>query len=123
MNVKKIGVMSDSELLSLIDRAEKVEWRHCFRGDEGDTRRDFWANTTASGRFMKIKPGGYLHPHSDTHGHKTLYVVQSNPDSFLRVGDETVCLDAGSIYDIDFSLEHESWNNGDTDRIHFVSFK
>jgi hypothetical protein len=79
------------------------------------------------GRCMinKIKPGGRIYPHADTAAHADYYsrfhiVLQSNPDSLFRAGDETINMQAGEVWWFNNKLEHEVQNHGDGDRIHLI---
>lgn len=79
------------------------------------------------GRCMinKVKPGGQIYPHADTPAHAEYYsrfhiVLQSNPESRFRAGDETVNMAAGDIWWFDNKQEHDVINHGTTDRIHLV---
>lgn len=73
----------------------------------------------------KIEPGGRIFPHADTPAHAEYYdrfhiVLQANPDSLFRAGDETVNMAAGEVWWFDNSVEHEVHNHGDSERIHLV---
>lgn len=79
------------------------------------------------GRCMinKVAPGGRIFPHADTPEHAEYYsrfhiVLQSNPESEFRAGDETVNMAAGEIWWFDNKQVHEVHNHGTTDRIHLV---
>lgn len=79
------------------------------------------------GRCMinKVKPGGRIFPHVDTKAHTDYYsrhhiVLQTNPDSVFRAGDEAPIWQAGDVFWFDNTQEHEVQNHGATDRIHLV---
>lgn len=79
------------------------------------------------GRCMinKIKPGGRIFPHVDTPAHTEFYsrfhiVLQSNPESVFRAGDEELNMQVGEVWWFDNSQEHEVNNHGDCDRIHLI---
>jgi hypothetical protein len=79
------------------------------------------------GRCMinKIAPGGRIFPHADTPAHAEYYdrfhlVLESNPQSSFRAGDEVVNMAVGEVWWFDNSIEHEVVNHGDCDRIHLV---
>lgn len=79
------------------------------------------------GRCMinKVKPDGMIYPHADTAAHAAYYdrfhiVLQSNPQSLFRAGEEIVNMEAGDAWWFDNSQEHEVHNEGKTDRIHLI---
>lgn len=79
------------------------------------------------GRCMinKIAPGGQIFPHADTPEHAAYYsrfhiVLESNPDSLFRAGDETIHMQVGEVWWFDNAKEHEVQNHGGTDRIHLI---
>lgn len=72
---------------------------------------------------VNIEPGGKLHRH--THNlerdmGKTRYnvVLATNDESTCRNGEDTRHLDDRGVYRMEPYLEHESWNRGDTNRLH-----
>lgn len=76
--------------------------------------------------FVKVPPHGYLHRHSDG-GTKTVrhhIPISTNPQctSFLHddEGDHEFHLTVGTVYQIDYSIEHSAVNEGETDRIHMI---
>ena len=80
------------------------------------------------GRVMinKIAPGGVIYPHSDTPEHASYYnqrvhiVLQSEPGVQFRCGDETAYWETGSVFWFNNKLEHEIFNDSQSDRIHLV---
>ena len=108
---RKIGEVSEQRRLALLDKAG--EWRH--------KPPDFWVSVLDGKRmYLKIPPGGRLHPHVDNAGEKIHIVLQTNQFAVSRSGDDWVSLEQGGIYRMDPKIEHESINEGDTDRIHLV---
>jgi hypothetical protein len=85
------------------------------------------------GRVMitRVPPGHRIAPHADIGSHPMHYdtiryydrfhVVLQAPDaSVFRCADEAVHMAAGECWWFDNSLEHEVWNDGDTDRLHLI---
>lgn len=79
------------------------------------------------GRCMinKVAPGGRIFPHIDTKSHTDYYsrhhiVLETNPDSVFRSGDEAPMWRQGDVFWFDNAQEHEVQNRGATDRIHLV---
>lgn len=79
------------------------------------------------GRCMinKLKAGGRIYPHADTAAHAEYYdrfhiVLQSQPGSIFRCGDEQVNMQTGEVWWFNNALEHEVTNNSADDRIHLV---
>jgi oxalate decarboxylase/phosphoglucose isomerase-like protein (cupin superfamily) len=71
--------------------------------------------------FLKLSPGGMLHPHVDTCRTKTThYCVESNDQCVMVFGDEEIRLKVGESRVVNRQLEHYSYNHGDTDRIHLL---
>ena len=112
--MKRIGSIDEKERLELLDKS--LEWSH----SKGGGVRDYWACVLDGGRmFVKIKPGGKVHLHADS-GIKVHKVLQTNPDAISFVDGIPYILEEGGIYELAASLEHESVNNGETDRIPLV---
>jgi hypothetical protein len=79
------------------------------------------------GRVMinKLVPGGRVFPHADTPVHAEYWdrfhiVLQSQPGSNFRAGDETVHMQTGDIWWFNNREEHEVVNNSAGERIHMV---
>jgi hypothetical protein len=83
------------------------------------------------GRVMinKIAPGGHIYPHADTPLHAEYYsrfhiVLQSSRGVDFRCGkdddEEHVWMAPGECWWFNNKLEHEVFNNSDTDRIHMI---
>ena len=73
--------------------------------------------------FLMIPPRGKIHRHKDTvKPEKTYHIpVETNPEcvnSMYPGGD--FHLEVGLIYAVDRQIEHESFNNGQTNRIHLL---
>jgi len=73
--------------------------------------------------FFRLVPGGNLYRHADT-GFGFHIPIESNehaesmtyPDGVKTVQN----LKVGKVYHIDRSIEHESFNRGETDRTHLI---
>ncbi len=74
--------------------------------------------------FLRLRPGGKLYRHHDSEGYGFHIPVETNEDcvSLTYENDipEEQHLDLGKIYLVDRSIEHESFNRGDTDRTHLI---
>jgi len=73
--------------------------------------------------FMRLKPGGKLYRHADD-GWGYHIPVESNVGAMSSTFKDSIevkqHLEVGKIYSVDRSIEHESFNNGDTDRTHLI---
>jgi hypothetical protein len=74
--------------------------------------------------FLKIPPGGKVHRHIDTTRiEKTFHIpIETNDDcwNYTYHPDSKIHMDIGHVYEINRQIEHESFNNGKTDRIHLI---
>ena len=71
--------------------------------------------------FLRIAPGGEVHPHVDTcRTTTTHYCIESNDRAVMVFGDEEIRLKPGESRAVDRTVEHYSYNHGDTDRIHLL---
>lgn len=96
--------------------SEVGEWRHKLTD-----RKNYWLYAVdGSRRYIKLEPGGFVHPHADTGRPKIHWVLKTNPDCVSRWGGEDFHLEELGIYIMDPKTEHESFNNGDTERIHLI---
>lgn len=73
----------------------------------------------------RLRPGCKITPHVDGGAPATYYerfhiVLSSAPGCLFRAGDETVHMQAGSVWWFDNTQEHEVINNGIDDRIHLI---
>ena len=73
--------------------------------------------------FLKLRPGGKLYRHADD-GFGFLIPVETNEDavslSYQNGARHEHHLEIGRIYHVDRSIEHESFNNGETNRTHLI---
>lgn len=113
-----IGSISPAGRLELLQFATAFNWDHCTPIDADD----FWTQIHDKRAYFKIRPGGRIHLHSDSppHDRKTHTVLATNPHCINRVGGVDFHCELGGIYLVDASIPHESFNFGDTDRIHLV---
>lgn len=115
--MKFVGVIDESERQYLL--ATNVPYVQ-YKGNDKDyyvgkfDKRYMW---------LRIPPGGFVHPHTDKAGIRRHYVLQTNPSSLLYIEGKEYHLEQGGIYDMDGRLEHWSTNDGDTDRIHYIDLK
>ena len=71
--------------------------------------------------FLRIAPGGKVHPHVDTcRTVTTHYCVESNDRAVMVFGGEEIRLMPGESRVVDRRVEHSSRNDGDTDRVHLL---
>lgn len=75
----------------------------------------------------RLKPGGQMGAHADTHGYATQpglvryhLVLQGGPGSLFHCGDETVNMLTGEIWTFRADLLHSVVNNSKEDRIHLL---
>ncbi len=113
MSYTRVGGISEAVREFLLKRIERAQWSP----SKGETR-DYWAIVDGPRMYVKICPGGYVHPHQD-HGMKTHIVLQTDGAVSWCDGKE-YRLEQGGIYLMDASKEHWSENAGSIDRIHLV---
>ena len=84
-------------------------------------------NLVELGRVMlvKLKPGGKITPHPDEGAYCAYYnryhiPIVTNDDVLFTVGEKTVNMGAGELWEINNKKVHSVVNNGDTDRIHLI---
>jgi hypothetical protein len=116
--LRQVGEITEQERLDLLEPTYGYRWDHCnhITGD------DFWMQVHYKKAYLKIKPGGHIHLHVDRppHANKTHTVLQTNERCINRVGGVDFHCALRGIYLTDASVPHESFNHGDTDRIHLV---
>lgn len=86
-----------------------------------------YVGATRLGRVIinRIRPGGRITPHCDTHDHAEYYerhhiVLQSAPGVDFRCEEEHVYMGVGETWWFNNALEHEVINNSANDRIHLI---
>uniref|UniRef100_UPI0007C7C828 aspartyl/asparaginyl beta-hydroxylase domain-containing protein n=1 Tax=Cupriavidus basilensis TaxID=68895 RepID=UPI0007C7C828 len=75
--------------------------------------------------ITRLMPGRKIDPHVDGGEHAAYYerfhvVLQGNPGSIFRCGDETVQMLTGEVWWFDNSVEHEVINNSAEERLHLI---
>ena len=70
--------------------------------------------------FLKIPPGGKVHKHVDKPSTRYIIPVTTNPKCVSWVAGEAYHLEVGKVYHVDTTQEHESTNDGETDRVHLL---
>ena len=73
-------------------------------------------------RFMLLKPGGYVEPHSDSQNKMQINISLNNPNECFFVTEKgTVPFDdKGSVFLFDNYYEHSVINNSKEDRFHII---
>jgi hypothetical protein len=117
----EIGRISPDGILAELAYTEGQRWNHVI-GVLGAADDDFWVQIHNKVAYIKIKPGGKIHLHTDQppHHHKTHTVLATNDGCISRAGGVDYHCALGAIYEVDASIAHESFNHGETDRIHRV---
>lgn len=72
--------------------------------------------------FIRLRAGGKLYRHSDE-GFGYMIPIETNDDCLslsYRDGRREQHLEVGKVYHCDRTIEHESLNNGKTNRTHLV---
>ena len=113
----------------MIDFAELREWLKAaeWRHKKGPLT-DYWVWDVserfpgkARAFFLKLAPGGHVHPHVDTCRTVTMhYCVETNERAVMVFGGLEIRLKAGEGCAVDRQVEHYSRNDGDTDRVHLL---
>ena len=116
MMYEKIGEISEERRLELLEYIKERPWNHiCGR------LTDYWSQTVDGNvMFVMLKPGGYVHKHNDALPHKIHTVLETNDMCINRSDGSDYKLELRGVYQMDASLDHESFNFGNTDRIHMV---
>jgi|LakMenE01Jun11ns_1017448.scaffolds.fasta_scaffold9835295_3 hypothetical protein len=75
--------------------------------------------------YVRLNAGCFIPEHSDNFEylrmvHRFHIPIVTNPDVLFKVGEESVNMKEGECYEIDVSLLHSVWNNGDTPRVHLI---
>ena len=108
-----ISEVTDHHAASCIDQVKSVA------GIVEQWPVDTWAALT----FLRLTPGGKLYRHHDD-GFGYHVPVETNPAvvslSFENGVRKAHHLEVGKIYSVDRSIEHESFNDGDTNRTHLI---
>ena len=75
--------------------------------------------------LVRLAAGGSIDEHRDgnfslTHAHRVHVPIITNDRVFFNVGQETLCLPEGEIYEINNRRLHSVHNGGDAARIHLI---
>jgi hypothetical protein len=75
--------------------------------------------------LVQLKAGGVIAPHRDnnfslTHSHRIHLPVITNEHVLFTVGDDTMSLPAGGMYEINNRRTHSVENLSDEDRVHVI---
>ena len=75
--------------------------------------------------FVRLSAGGEITEHRDmnfslTHSHRVHIPVITNDNVLFQVGNETLSLPEGEIYEINNRRMHSVRNEGDTPRVHLI---
>ena len=84
-------------------------------------------SATRLGRVMltKLRPGCRIPPHVDSAPHSTYYqrhhvTLYTPPECSFRIEDEVLTMRPGECWWVNNALEHEVWNDGDSERIALI---
>ena len=119
----RLGTVTDSCVDALLSIAENAQWK-INKGPDVDYETAHFG----SRKFIKIPPGGWIKRHSDNGGRpdgtRVIHVVLSTNSQCINHSyastEQKIHLEQNGIYMFDTWPEHESFNLGDTDRIHLV---
>jgi hypothetical protein len=75
--------------------------------------------------MTRLAPGGRITPHSDggyslARCHRIHVPILSNPDCRFRVGDTTLVMKPGEVWEINNRLTHAVENDGAAARVHLI---
>lgn len=114
----KIGEITEEQRKHILSSIG--EWKHKI----GSLCDYFCAVENEHKMFIRVPPGGKVHRHADNLNNKIHTVLETNDDCLNLVYVDGVMqqhhLELRGVYSFDASYEHESLNNGSTDRIHMV---
>ena len=87
---------------------------------------DAWHCEKEGVRLLSLAPGSEIKPHKDIgcgyrDGNFRIHIpIVTNPDVYFTVQDETLHLQEGECWYMDFSLTHSIVNRGNTARVHLI---
>jgi hypothetical protein len=75
--------------------------------------------------LVRLNAGCFIPEHSDNFQylrmvHRFHIPILTNENVLFKVGDQSINMKEGECFEIDVSLLHSVWNNGDTPRIHLI---
>lgn len=118
---KEIAHIQDSDLNRFAALLTSAKWKD-VKGSGANFKTSFIGEKVF---FLKIPPGGRVHKHTDTPRPTETYhiPIQTNEKAvnyMFHPKRTAYHLEVGKIYWVDRNIEHESVNNGLTDRIHLL---
>lgn len=140
MMYKKVGTVSHKEMMNYLDVLSRAEWRESV----ADDRHYLQASVTEPllgfpdyvGAFFVMLPAevGMLHRHADNDLQRkvaieSFNVVITNNEDCISGWYETAILgeklrwtilEQGKVYLTDRTVDHQSWNYGESDRVHLI---
>lgn len=128
-----IDMEVDKKTLSpgyVLDQHESINYPAFYRLPEArpiiyDLMRRVEGQRLGRTIITRLAPGKRIAPHIDSGDHAAYYdryhcILQNQPGSLFRAGDETVCMKAGEVWWFDNSIEHEVVNNSTDDRLTLI---
>lgn len=124
---KEIGTVPEKTIATLRGLLKNVRWET----HESDVTwhqaapcevPDELRSLGTQGTFIRLPPGGNLYRHTDP-GEGHMIPIETNDDCLslsYRDGKREQHLEVGKLYHCDRTVEHESLNNGETNRTHLV---
>ena len=75
--------------------------------------------------LVRLAPGGTINEHRDgnfslTHAHRVHVPIITNTGVLFNVGEDTLCIPEGEIYEINNRRLHSVKNGGDAARVHLI---
>ncbi len=133
----EIGKVSDATISQLKNMVDNATWEHhvsdvtdhqaavCKKQVQAvDEITARWpVDTWQQLLFLRLRPNGKLYRHADE-GFGFNIPVETNDYSVSLTYPSGISkaqhLEVGTIYRVDRSIEHESYNTGETDRTHLI---
>jgi len=87
---------------------------------------DGWQCEKEAVRLLSLAPGSEIKPHKDmgcgySDGNFRIHIpIITNPEVYFTIEDETLHLQAGECWYMDFSKTHSIVNHGHTARVHLI---
>jgi hypothetical protein len=125
---KEAGIISDDALAELQTTLCQVKWEtHISKVTSHQAAPcpvlpDELKSLGEAATFIRLPPGGNLYRHHDD-GEGHMIPIETNDDCLslsYRDGKREQHLEVGKIYHCDRTIDHESLNNGKTNRTHLV---
>jgi hypothetical protein len=118
----------EDEIERLLKAADNATWKNVV-GENDNYRTSFYSDeiygfsSYTRAFFLSIPESGMIHRHVDTPRPEATYhipLITNNSCMNRMIGVGDYHLDVGYIYFVDRQVEHESINDGDSDRIHLI---